>query len=817
MTIYPEFLQEIQLVAPAKTLTYKSKEQGAAEASTYADFELSYSDLGSGNYQIIGGSDIACNAGAFALLRALGFRYYGHMDAFILRPTSITAGLSRAKGKLDIESPTWGVTDGFNYVGLYASDGAGSSTGHLAKYNKWRKLLGAFDAAWPHGHKYTAITLNNGAFNATAPYFVDNPDLLTRTPGGEHCFDLVGAWMDKDGADPTRWNKIVNYCARYLAPLCAANNFKNTFFDCIDGDSYGNDWLTARGIPIVDGVDGNSHPSDLVVEFTEDVAAVIRAGAPSVPGYYATGHAAVPAARLGILAYAGHSRPPEDAMSDAIYVQATAAYLYWGGTLAQTIDGWAAKSQWPITGYFYPDLILWNHGEPMYNTFVKRSSQLQLFNDTALSGFNMEYGPNCLVNCVMVNWCQMLCIDRTTTYAQALAEIVATLFDDDPAVTDIFNYWGDPFRRNHKFNMKRSFDFVYAMQDSWYKTYFKYYLTTLAKYQRLPALIKTPTKSPPDDPYRAAISSYLSNAHAIRNTGILHSYSIIYRFGGWDLREEGVNDAADATLQGIPVSQLENNLSLIKYFKYPELSWSRGHSIQNIPHPEWYQYPVTPSDADFDAEYAILEATASRDPNLSDTDLVVVIGLPIVATGTNPPKNSQRLTGATVVTVGEGTLTLISQTPGMPDRTISFGPGVEQHDIYNKGYEPTDYVGSIDSGLLFVNLGDLVVRDGGVGRSYFVIPDSLAGQVSIQSTNVAQIKHAGGNFSLYGETTSSFVSPANLSPGVCAIDDVGTHLSLMLGNLPPYVSNTPHAMLMPKAFVEAEYPGLIRGTLVEAA
>jgi hypothetical protein len=89
-------------IVPAKVFTYISNEPG------YSLNEFSYADDGNGNYTIRGGSNDAVNSGTQRLLRELGFRYYGDGENFILRPTSIRTGLSRAKGVNPIKYPSWG-------------------------------------------------------------------------------------------------------------------------------------------------------------------------------------------------------------------------------------------------------------------------------------------------------------------------------------------------------------------------------------------------------------------------------------------------------------------------------------------------------------------------------------------------------------------------------------------------------------------------------------------------------------------------------------------------------------------------------------
>ncbi|MTV59150.1 hypothetical protein GM547_13980, partial [Streptococcus pneumoniae] len=61
--------------------------------------------------------------------------------------------------------------------------------------------------------------------------------------------------------------------------------------------------------------------------------------------------------------------------------------------------------------------------------------------------FNMEYGPNWITTFVFVHWINVGAIvgNVNFSYDDALEEVVTSIFDDDDAVRDLFNFWGLPY------------------------------------------------------------------------------------------------------------------------------------------------------------------------------------------------------------------------------------------------------------------------------------------------------------------------------------------------------------------------------------
>jgi hypothetical protein len=772
MTIHPNFLTEINEVDATKTLVFRNALSGHPEAAGYTEFEFSYSDLGGGNYQVVGGSDFGCTSGAARLLWDLGFRFIGQTEEWIVRPASIATGLSRAKGTNAVKTPVQGLTDNFNWFGTYLAD----RTTQRNEYFHWRKVLGAEDSPWPHGHKWQDL-INTAVAYFDAPGNEALTKLIFRENNGTYERTLALPEIVPATAD---WTKLTRIAASYLAPICAAHVNFAAAFDPLDGSP-------------------TSLTTDVVLTFTEAVVALIRAGVPEITGYYPA-RAAVPLAKLGILAYADHSEPPTAALTAGIYVQITSNYLFWTppgltrlATWAETIAGWAPKSpNNPLTTYVYPDLNLYHHGQPMVNKHC-RSNGWDIFDLTSLDGFFTEYGPACLPNAAQMNWLIMRTFIAGVTYEDALADLVAKRFNGDPAVTALYRLWGRDYVQYtydqvSLYDIKKSFDHVYDMVDGEYKTIFKQYLVFVSRFQRMPA------STPVSAEYQAALDQICSNVMATRRNGMIHAYSWMYRDGG-------VTPLSDGYVVWIR-------------------KVSPGIYNESLTPPAWYLSPVAPNDADFDAEYALLEVTAARDDNLEDDgdpdNYVLMTGLDLVATGTNPIKNHQRIIGPTrIAVVGPCTLSLAAQADGLEEPETIYPAGIHLISVSDPPGYTADYVATLNGGALFVDGSTAPIRNGGVGRSYLFVQPGAEGIVDMDTSGSSNFYAQSGQYILYNNKGDpNRQAPANLGPGVIAHDDSTSSVGRVLaGNINPWFSNDPEMTLITKALAQSEYRGLMKVTL----
>ena len=169
---------------------------------------------------------------------------------------------------------------------------------------------------------------------------------------------------------------------------------------------------------------------------------------------------------------------------------------------------------------------------------------------------------NWLVNLVITQqFIRKLKTGKTVPQEQIIDELVRNIFGGDPAVKDLYSYWGDPANKYSKKGLAKSFAYVSAMRDGWYKEHFKQLMVILFEYEMLP---KQQPELGANDPYPAAISSLLSKATAVRDgQDITHSYGWVRRLGNGALNS------------------------------YPQLKFNAK------PEPIWWSSPVAPADADF--------------------------------------------------------------------------------------------------------------------------------------------------------------------------------------------------------------------------
>lgn len=742
-------------ISPAKFLAFNSSAVG------YEFYEFSYSDPGNnGNYTIIAGSEKGIEIGASVLLFDLGYRFFGSTSEFIYRPTSIATGLERAKQSRAVKTSYWGMNYQYGFAAPYVED----RSPLIDAYTHWKYMVGGGGInPWPHGHRYFDITQTNVTTGvAQAPYFLNNPHLIAKSAAGEETLALIEAKTDKDLGDSTRWNDLVSYCARHMAPICDAHFLKNASFDPNDGDNYG----------------GAASSSDLVIEFTEAVVALIRSGATAIPGYYDLPYAAVPAARLGVLAYANHSRPPTQNLSDGIYIEVTSAFLFWGGTFQQTVVGWQEKCFYPTTIYLYPDIITYSRAEPMTYSQLK-STATDFWESFRYPGYSTEFAPQWIIDCVVCHQMFLKSIDGVSTYEDALNEVVTYIFDGDVSVRNLYRLWGAPYSKNNSYTLKQSMDFVTAMSPSWYKTMFRDYL---------------------------AFCSYIKSFNEL--CGDLTSYpTVTYHAAGEPLLEKALNYAMSSRRKAYI-----HTWAFIWYLGYhriagvfPALSWKES------PTTPWYATPTPFTQTDFDGRYEVISAEASRDATLEGTEFALMSGHTAIAVGSNPAKNHQRTTGATrLVFVGPGEVTLTAVAVGVASiGPIGYGPGF--HIILT---EPNNYVVTVSRGKLFVNCHDAPVRNSGSGRSYLLVSPGLEGQVKLQTNKISYYTDDTGGFTLLPPGSASFKPPSNLGPGVIALNDATTQEQVLFGNVNPFLSQDPEWHLLSKGFMEQEYPGRIEATLV---
>lgn len=573
------------------------------------------------------------------------------------------------------------------------------------------------------------------------------------TSARAYSFDL------QEAIDQGYYTDLVQLCAAWL--LGAGGSITNTYeFDPSDSDP---------------------QDSDLVFPFTKAVADAVRAGTSAIGPYSAKSPNS--SAQLGIYAYAGHREVPTASVSPGVYTQVALGFNNTGLTYAELIEQHAAKAD-AIKLREYWDPPIWSKGQPLSNGRTK-NNYFDVYDDyiaaaTAsgkrLIGASCEFSGNWLANLVLARWGLQKLHYNTGSYATCLAEIVADIFDSDPAVTQLYEYWSNPYKRWHRFSLLDSMEIIDTMVDGWYKTYFKQYMVILYELIYLPAQLEQsdPNWNTEADLFPPAFSTMMSHVWAMEADQITHSWA-------W-LRIQA-NGAVAST--------------------YPALRYNAS--------PSYYTSPVAPDDDDYAAAYAQLVLDNTRDPDLESTDLVLVQDITPQVSATADANAYYCYYLASYIFVGPGTVTITENDREFEDEdggTVTV-PGEIITTTYGEGFHVVE-VGTTSTatwtgGILFLTAFPLAAKQPDGGNSHWVyVQQSAAGAVEIETSVRAQFEDADGLVTVYYPEHASYVDPANLGPGQVKMVNVNTsNVNLITVN--PYVSPKATVALMPREVAEADF------------
>lgn len=557
-----------------------------------------------------------------------------------------------------------------------------------------------------------------------------------------------------------------------LVELCAANLLTEGFNEA--------------NTTAFDPSDSDPQDSDLVFPFTKAVADAVRAGTSAIGPYGAL--SGNPTAQIGIYAYAGHRMPPETSVSPGVYTQVALGFNRTGLSYRELIKQHAEKSD-GIKLREYWDTPIWSRGAPMVNGRTRRTyfdsyADYIAAADEAgkeLIGANCEFSANWLVNIVMARWGILYFREGSTyTYEQVLAEIVEDVFDGDPAVTELYMLWSDPYKRWHRFSCLDSMEIVNDMVDGWYKTYFKKLLVVL--YEKIYLPQQTPLAQQDEtDPFPAAFSSMMSHAWSLQQYDITHAW-------GW--------------------VRVEANGAVVTNY----------NSLRYTNNPEWYTDPVEPNDTDYTNAYNTLVADNNRDSTtLDSSDLVLVNGITPKTAASGDAERFYVLDTSTYVFVGPGTVTLTEN-----DTTI-VGGGENGEDIVIEGGTRTETFGA---GWHLVQTDTTATATWTGGRLFLVafpytalrpeetsptskwlyIQSDVEDAVDIEPGSRTRIRDQNGNTDIYQSYDANYDGPyTSLGPGQVMVEVVNTQ-GINAVNVNMYVSPYSTIQLMPRALAEAEFP-----------
>lgn len=724
MAISSHFQDQINLVDATKVLTF-------IVDPTYEEFQFSYNGL-----ECRGGTDLACEYAASELLEAMGYRFYSPQEWGTVRPATIPTGLSI--------SPTtfWMPTNAISLVYGHSWSHTLSSSRTLLNdaHSKWEILNGLFTMPWPAGHRWGNVISNN------IEYFRENPDFIkggyasidTESGSSAH-FDLVGL---VDSGLTERYDELVHICAAHLL-WDGLNEWNRTNFDPSDSDS---------------------NPSDYVFPFTKAVAEAVRAGTEAIADIPA--QAGVPEAMLGLYAYAGHRLPPTLSVAPEVYTQVALAFNSTNLSFEELVTQHGAKAAAVLLREYW-DTEVWSMSQPFEQIVSKNYNNMySSYQAAGAIGVNAEYAANWLVNLVGVRHFQRQCKTGTYSYEEALDDVLENLFDNEPTVRELYEFWSVPTQRYNLFNLRYSFDRVNAMPDSWYKTYYQYALTILAELHYLPDQIPL-LEQTPADPFPAAFSSMMAHVTAVRELDIMHSYAFM---------RQQANSAVSKN--------------------YPQLKWPSSSSVPLANVPDWHTNSYLPTEADFDSWYAILLADTVREEILDTDNYAIVRGVPSGSTATRTDKIN--VTAAALLYVGPGELTVTKS--GIPTAT-KFGPGL--HHIGTSGTI------TWSGGLLFVDTFPKVRKDpldGMTGKNWFLyVQNSIAGIVTMRAGSRWRFIDESGQFDLLPVTSGSYVSPANLGPGQVRVEEGNTRGDFFNDSANRYLSPDKNIVLTTHELVAQEW------------
>lgn len=716
------FQDKVDLVDPTKTLVF------TLDAGTHQPLEWSYSGL-----TITAGSQLALQYGASELLEQMGFRFYAPSEQFHVLPATIPTGLTAAKQQFWMPGSSIFLVYGHSWGGPLVALREPLTN----SFERWQILNGLRTSAFPAGHRWGNIVTSNLAYFQANPQLILNAGtaLASSSAAAKAHFDLSVTGADYD-------NLVMICAAQLLRDTTRINEFNRTGFDPSDGD----DWS-----------------SDDVFGFTSDVVTQMRAGTSPIGGIPA--QAANPTIAVGLYAYAGHRLPPSIDVAPGVYTQVATAFNQTGLTYVELMQGHGAKVDF-LGIREYLDTQVWSDSKPLINGRAK-SNYFDVYDDyhsAGARGTNCEFGANWLVNIVQMRMYLRKIRTGTCSFADARNDVVGDLFGDDPDVHAIYNYWYDPAETFNTFSLRRSFDIIAAMTDSWYKTYFQQYVTIIKEDRYLPA--KMP--GDPEDQYPAAISQMLKHITGIAAYDIMHCYAFIRQRANTNLDE------------------------------YPTIKWGTQ------PPPDWFANPQEPTEAEFDAAYAELQADTVRDADLDSTDNVLVTGIVPRVAPTAAATKFRTVGSARFMFVGPGNVYVTEVGGGTVETFYNEGP----HVFVVQGTTDTTCAG----GYLFLDSFPETRKDSdGTARNHWLyIPWRMEGIVAMEADSRVRFYDQNGMLNLLRETAAEYVSPANLGPGQIRIDNVNTRGKFRNYSGCRYISMIPSVALIPRVIALEDFPNLCR-------
>jgi len=584
-------------------------------------------------------------------------------------------------------------------------------------FDRWARLNNVSDQRRPTGHVWGTII--NWA-NAQNGYYTSNPDLLLSS--GPPSFDV---------STPEKRAANLAKCVEYL--LLNINEYDRAGFDPSDGDT---------------------QSSDVVFGFANDVVDALRVH--------------VPNAKLGLYAYAGH-RAPASFPCPHLYVQVALGFNNLGIGYQALVEQWGdVAGEVALRGY--GDIAAQDGWLPC-NAGICQSQYFigpyPGYMAAGANGINMETSANWCKNIVSHWHAVRYWKHADSTHAAVIAEMLPAIFENDPAVAELFNLWGDPASSLSDYLLAQSCAIVDSMAAAPHKLEFQRYMAFALRDREL---LRFPDKG---GPYMTALEQNLSWAHAIRNAGTIHTYAYSRQLANTNVTANG-----------------------------------RGDLAFNA-NPYWQRFPVAATEQDYEALRDALAPRVERFPELQDETLVLVDVAPTGQAAALLTTASDYVTfgRVTFTYLGPGTVTVDYDEAFRETEVFSFGGGLHTFTIFFSA--KTTWSG----GTLFLNAFPNARMDPSTGgQRWAYIPKMAQGRVRLSSDSRLTLTDSVGRKDIKEARppfTSGFADPQTLQPGVARVDNTNTRGTHAFGNINPYISPTPYKQLMPLALAKAEFPNLV--------
>jgi hypothetical protein len=824
------FEEELQLVDAAVTITAVENEAG------YLPDEWSYSGSGDA-YTILAGSEKAAQLGAAALMAALGFIFFkpgGTNPTYY--PASITRGLSAVKQTYWITNIRFYRA----YAGVWGQGYATEGNAWADAEERWQTLTGMGpETPTPVGHRWDGIiesttvgsgmSMSNRGWFLANPQYCANPEAIGTSGFGNPTFQLDGSLSSEE------YNILVDVvAATLLRDTSAINEFNRTHFDSEDGSTW--DSATTFG-------------------FAKDVVDRCRAGTSGLGNHPA--RAGIPDLQLGVYAYASHRIPPPAGDYSGLYIQIAVGFSKAGyATYVDLVEAHAERYDF-IGIRDYTCVQLWCGGFPMTSS-IEKPGLLEVYDQykaVGADGCNSENQWYPSFNLVGMTAMQRKLRTGVSDWAGAMDDVIEHVYDDDPAVRELYELFADPLQKWHIWNLKNIVTIVEAMADSWYKTQYKYCIVVWYELLSLPDQM-TAAANPTDyktenDPYYIHLPKMMKHIWAMRNLHMLDCFPLVRQYtnnapatnypefkydnkwinydaktanftvGGTMPGVAGstatirmITDNGDGTgtlvIAGTPLTTADNAI----------ITDSLGGSAMingALYYCDWWMNPYLPTTEEYDETVAAINAASAREEDFDSQDLVLMHNVTPALTTTNGTGFTTTNNGPSyVVFVGPGTVTQTGTTTEYDDDGSPIGTIDVEEDIpcpagVTRIEEPFgNFTWTHEGGNMFFDMFPQVWRGTSPGGDQYVwFPTRVNGTAEIIVASRVRIRNASGTYDLYPEDDDDFtVTAANLGPGQLVLDNGNTSGKATFSNVNKYLSLRGDVILAPRELIEEDYPAL---------